>query len=273
LRVDEIIWGSFEEWVKFLKTTVKLGMAYLESDEAVLVEIFQRRNTMVHNNGFVHPSYIAKVKPELRLGLEVGKFLDVDPEYLGIAVDTVERSFVLIAAELWKKLDACDEARTETLNNLAIKSLLAGKNEIAAAVSYFVMNDKKLPERSQLVGRLNYWQALKWQDRFEEIRSEVESADFTAKDGLFQLARFVLLEDYSEAVPIAKSLIEADKLPLADLEEWPIFKLFRMQEDIIALIDMRRATESERIKMPDVDEDRAAIAASTPPSQPDSTCD
>ena len=40
-------------------------------------------------------------------------------------------------------------------------------------------------------GLLNYWQSVKWQGRFESIQKEVEQADFSAKDPLYQLAQLV----------------------------------------------------------------------------------
>ena len=73
LRVDEIMWGGFEDWMKFLRNTVKLSMGYLTDDESTLIEVFQRRNVMVHNNGIVHPSYIAKVDEKLRPSIKAGE--------------------------------------------------------------------------------------------------------------------------------------------------------------------------------------------------------
>jgi hypothetical protein len=83
----------------------------------------------------------------------------------------------LVAAELWKQLDAKDEDRSVVLIKLAFESLKAARWKLSEGISFFVMNDKQLSERDQLVGRINYWQALKWQGRFDEIRSHVEQAD------------------------------------------------------------------------------------------------
>ncbi len=76
------MWGGLEDWMKFLRNTVKLSMGYIAADENVLVEVFQRRNVMVHNNGTIHHSYLAKVAESLRTNVQSGRKLAVTPEYL-----------------------------------------------------------------------------------------------------------------------------------------------------------------------------------------------
>ena len=89
------------------------------------------------------------------------------------------------------------------------------------------MNDKHIEERSQLTGRCNYWQSLKWQDRFEEVREDVEAYDFSAKDELFQLAQFALLDNEDSFFKLIPTLLSSSKLKLEQLNEWPIFRNMR----------------------------------------------
>ena len=236
LRVDEIMWGGLEDWFKFLRETVKLSMGYLTEDEHILIEIFQRRNVMVHNNGVVHPSYLSKVEPNLRMGVKVGEQINITAKYLLSSIDTVERIFTLIGAELWKRLEPRDEKRADVLNGLAMTSLLAERYEVALGASRFLMEDKQLAEKWLVYARLNYWQAKKWSGAFEEVRREVEEVDFTAKDDLIQLAKHVLLDRFDEATPLLITVLQANKITVADLREWPIFKLFRNEASVRQLI-------------------------------------
>jgi hypothetical protein len=241
LRVDEIMWGSLEDWMKFLRNTVKLSMGYFAADEEVLVEVFQRRNVMVHNDGTVHHSYLANVAESLRKDVQSGQKLDVTPEYLRSAVDTVERNFILIAAELWKKLAPKDEERANVLNDITMKALFSERYQVATGTSRFQMEDKQLQEKWLVYAKLNFWQSRKWADEFAEIQDQVEEADFTAKEDLIQLARYVLLDDFDSALPILKTTMQAGKLPLSNLEEWPIFKKFRMDDRVKQLMEAERA--------------------------------
>jgi hypothetical protein len=227
LRVDEIMWGSFEDWMKFLTGTAKLSAGYIAPEKEELVEVFLRRNVMVHNNGLVHSSYLQKVPPDLRKGISLGNELTVSASYLSRAIDLVEKNFILLGAELWKQLEPANEKRSDVLVKIAFDRLSRDIWTVAEGLSRFTMSDKRMSERSLLIAQLNYWQSKKWQGKFEDVRKDVEAADFSAKDDLFQLARFALLDDrgaFFKAVPAA---IRNKKLTREMLAEWPIFKEVR----------------------------------------------
>ncbi len=148
------------------------------------------------------------------------------------AIDTVERNFILIAAELWKKLAPKDDERANVLNDITMKALFSERYQVAVGTSRFQMEDRQLQEKWLLYAKLNFWQSKKWADEFVEVQDEVKEADFSAKDDLIQLARYVLLDDFDSALPILKTTMQAGKLPLNDLEEWPIFKNFRADDRV-----------------------------------------
>ncbi|HLM79806.1 MAG TPA: hypothetical protein VK302_04150 [Terriglobales bacterium] len=227
LRIDEIMWGSFEDWIRFLTGTVKLSADYLGPHRAELIEVFQRRNVMVHNNGIVHSSYMKRVDPEFRKGVSLGDALGVSPEYLGKAIDLVERNFVLIAAELWKRLSPTDGERAKVMNEVAFERLKAERWFVSEGLSFFTLNDKKMSEQDRLIAQLNYWQSVKWQGAFDTVREEVEGSDFSAKDDLYQLARHALLDDTSAFFKSVPILIRNQKLTYKMLTTWPIFKEMR----------------------------------------------
>jgi len=192
LRVDEIMWGGLDDWLKFLKNTVKLSLGYLTEDEEALKEVFQRRNVMVHNNGIVHPSYLSKIPEAARPGVVAGEPLFVPAAYLRGAIDILEKQFLLIAAELWKKVAPKDEKRGGVLNNIAMKALLAERYLISSGISRFQGEDKQLPEKWWLYARINFWQTMKWDGQFAAVETEIRQADFSAKDDLSRLEQFTV---------------------------------------------------------------------------------
>jgi hypothetical protein len=239
LRVDEIIRGSLEDWLDFLKTNLQLSMGYLSGTLDELVEVFQRRNVTVHNNGTVHSLYIKKVKDNLRQGVLLGANLPVDVNYLNKAIDLVERTFVLIGAELWKKWEPNDEDRAILLITVAFERLIGERWSVAESLSYFVKEDKQMPETHRLKGELNYWQAKKWQGAFELVRSEVEAADFSAKDRLFQISRLALLDKTEDFFAMLPSVLDSKHLDLDMLYSWPIFRSIRATETFKSLYGIR----------------------------------
>jgi hypothetical protein len=239
IRIDEIMWGSFEDWIKYLTEKVKLSAGYLKPARERLIEIFQRRNVMVHNNGVANSIYFHKVAAELRVGVSLGQELSISPEYLRDGIDLIESNFILLGAELWKQLDAKDEDRGAAIADIAFKRLGEERWAVAETLSNFLRADKQLPERFQLIGILNYWQCLKWVGRFDEVRSDVESADFSAKDELFQIGRYALLDDVENFVKLLPIVLGAEKLDQEKLGTWPIFKEMVKTEPVLEFLKLR----------------------------------
>jgi hypothetical protein len=231
LRIEEILRGSFKDWTSFLKKHLNLSMGYLSADdEGYLIEICQRRNLLVHNGGIVNKIYLTKVPESVRPDLGIGQPIGVSQSYLDSSINRFERFFFLVCLELWKKLYPQDNERFQALIDLAYENLCNERWGIAESLSLFLIKDKQAQEMERLIGQINYWQSLKWQDRFEEVRKEVESADFSAKDERFILAKAALLDDedrFFELLPLA---LQSRKITQDDLRCWPLFRSIRTKD-------------------------------------------
>ena len=81
-RVENIMRDGFEQWLRVLKERVKLSMGYLDELRDRVIEVFQRRNIVVHNGGMINAIYLSKVTPELRQGLSNGQHIPVTEKVL-----------------------------------------------------------------------------------------------------------------------------------------------------------------------------------------------
>ena len=228
-KVEDVLRGSFEEWISFLKNQFKLEMGYIEKWQNKLVEIIQRRNLLVHNGGNINSIYRRKVVPELQLcnSKDAPLKLSVSEEYLTESINVFEKSFVLIAAELWKKQKPNDGNRCRILNELAYKHLLSERWDIAESFSLFVKSDKQTPEITRLTGLINYWQSVKWQGRFEEVQKDVEQEDLSAKQEIFRLSRFALLDDEGQFFQLLPQVLKNGRITVEDFHTWPLFRNMR----------------------------------------------
>ena len=226
-RIEDIMRGSLEDWINLLKQRAGLKMNYLEEHLDDLVEAYQRRNLIVHNGGHVNSIYLSKVAPQCRKDISTGSKINITSEYLHRAINLFEKSFILVAAEFWKQLLPEDTARSGLLIRIAFDHLTAERWPVGESLSYFIRNDKRMPERDQLIGEMNYWQAIKWQGRYSEIRQEVEKADFSAKDQIFQLALHALADRTDAFFKLLPGIIASKKLQPTDIESWPIFREMR----------------------------------------------
>jgi hypothetical protein len=119
MKVEEVLRGSFSDWLNDLKVRLKLSIGYAEPFLDELNEAMQRRNLLVHNGGEANTVYMARVPERLRKSVEIGDELFVSQEYLERCIRTFERVFLLIGAELWKKLAPKDEKRSSVLFDIS----------------------------------------------------------------------------------------------------------------------------------------------------------
>jgi len=228
-RVEQLMRGSFEDWLTFLRDKTHITLEYLEEDREVVSEVFKRRNLFVHNGGIVNGTYIGAVSTRFTSGLKPGDRLRLDLDYLISAVDLLGLHFVLIAAELWRKWDKSAEERPGTLAAITYEHMKAERWVLAEKLSQFAMNDAKTSESSRLMGQINYWLSLKMQGRYQEIRAAVADSDFSAKAMRFQLARHAITEDYDRFFSMLPDALQRGEVTVHDLREWPLLKGVREQ--------------------------------------------
>jgi len=252
-RVLEVLRGGFIEWLTYFEGRLGLSMGYLVNEKGRLIEVFQRRNLFVHNGGYVGETYRKFVPEELQEKPPKHARVSVTRPYLEAAIDVFERCFILLAAELWKKQKIDDDARGHLLLEIAYDRLVSEAYAVAESLSRFAMNDKRLPERIRLSSSFNYWQSLKWQGRFEEVRPEVENLDMSAKDQVFAVARYALLDDEEAFFDALPDVLDRG-LSEEDLREWPLFKAMRKSARF------QEFTQGDAVPPP---------AANVPPEAPD----
>lgn len=228
--VESVLRGSVQEWLEFLKSKLKLSMGYIDEHKAHLIEATQRRNLLVHNGGVVNRIYLANYPKDYGEPPKIGENIQVSYDYLYKTISIFERCFLLIAAELWKKVDANNKDRGKLLINLAFEHLVSERYDIAESLSLFTTKDKTLQESDQLYAKINFWISKKYGNSFEDIRQDIEKEDFSAKSKLFILAKNILLSDFDEAIKDIEYLLNHNEdFSFKEVKNWPLFKEFREQ--------------------------------------------
>ncbi len=226
-RVEDILRGSISDWIKYFRGPLKLSMSYLDPCMDLLVETCERRNLLVHNNGVVNNIYLSKVSPKLVADVKPGNHIPITREYLDQRITLFERCCILISAEMWKQSAPAEEKRGAVIVNLAFDHMKANRWEVSEGLSYFLMNDKKLPDRDIMLGKMNYWLSAKRQGRWDEVKVQAEAEDMTARDRLFQLACMSLCEKKDDFFRLLPSALKAKDVDADSLQSFPIFDEMR----------------------------------------------
>jgi len=241
-KIENLLRGSLADWFKFARDELKLSMGYAKDDLSALEETFQRRNLIVHNGGIVNSIYISRVSIETRGDIKLGDDVSPTRSYLNQKIDLWERTCLLIAAELWKRLAPGDEARATLLGEISYRHLESARWPISAAISEFLVRDKGMQEAVHLTAKLNLWQSRKHMGEWSSIEKEIAEFDTGAKSSRYQLPLLALqanADAFFEALPNA---LKSGELSRQEVKEWPIFADMRDDPRFAAAISRRRRT-------------------------------
>lgn len=90
---------------------------------------------------------------------------------------------------------------------------------------------------------------LKWQQRFDAVKKEIQDADFSDKDIKFELTRRVLLDDFDSALIILPKALETGSIERECIMEWPVFQEFCKDERVISIINPKpKNLQNKRLK-------------------------
>ena len=227
LKIEEIIRGNFESWIALLKSDLKLGLGYLNDINDELVEIYQRRNLLVHNGGIINSIYYSKVNPKNRTGLQIGQKLKINKEYLDNSINKLQKSFILIGAELWKKVESDNTNRSEILTDIVYENLLYSRWDLAEGLCYFILKDPVTSPVDKAIAQLNYWLCQKEKGNYKTIESELKKADYSDKKEIFQLGLYALRNEIEEFFKILPIALDSKQINIERLEEFPIMRKVR----------------------------------------------
>lgn len=241
-KIEDVLRGSLKDWFKILKDEIKLGLGYKDNFEDDLVEVYQRRNLLVHNGGIINSIYISKVSGPYK-DLTIGDKIKIDKEYLESAIDKFELVFTLAICELWKKINENDEARAEILMQLGYRFLKEQKWNISESTNYFLCGDKKMPVANRTAAQLNVWLCKKESKGYEDVRKEIEQNDYSDKSLIFQIALASLKDDKDFFFNNIEQALRTEELLPEHLLEFPIFKNMRELDEFEKFV-----LENEKMK-------------------------
>jgi hypothetical protein len=95
LKVEGILRGSFLDWVKFLRQTVKLNAGYIDIHVDYLYEASLRRNLLIHNGGVVNSTYLKNLPSSISEKPSIGDVLEVSQSYLDESISRFELGICL----------------------------------------------------------------------------------------------------------------------------------------------------------------------------------
>lgn len=230
-EIEKIIRSSFREWLETSTKKLHSKTKFNASDIDATEEIFLRRNLLVHNGGRVNNIYLNSVADSLKADKKLDQKLEVDEPYLHDSINRIEWLFIQLALSiLYPKNTQLNVAQESLLSDIIMSNISHGRYAISENIAFYLKNHSKLSERFKWVTCVNYWQSIKWQNRFEEIKDEVNAFDCSALSKEFHLARAALQDNVTAFFRILPDAIKTKAISMEELKTWPLFSKMRQEQ-------------------------------------------
>lgn len=210
---------------KKLNTTLRKDLPAFKN----FIEITERRNLFVHNNGEVSRQYIRICKDNdiLDSDVKLGKQLSSDPAYITQCYNTLFEIGIKLGHVIWRKIVPSDRANAdEYLNDICFDLLKQKKYELAISILTFATDIKKHSsleiKYTLIINKALAYYLTEKQDECEKI---LDSEDWSACASIYKLAVAILRNEYDQAVSIIKN--RSIQLRNEVFREWPLFTKFR----------------------------------------------
>lgn len=230
-------------WRKGLADWPGIDIALLVEDWDGLLEVFHRRNVIVHSGGRVDTQYLERVPSRGDTPLK-GQVLTSEPEYVLGALDQIA-SLGQALAILWPNKLRPEVTSQHDKADALVSSMLDQKRWATAEglADAFLTSSVGTPAMLQI----NRWMARRERSGLSEVdRAEVRSWSPPDSGVRWRVARAALLDD---AQSVMRELRHSQQQgeSIAQYTSWPLLIALRRNEPALGvLLDRARATGAKR---------------------------
>ncbi len=233
-EIESVLRESYTEQFKWFENKLKIQLRKDLPIWSTFIEITQRRNLFVHNDGKVSSQYLNVCKENHALfdsKIKIGDQLDTSLKYFDKAFKCLFEIGVKLNQVLRRNLNP-ELLESADVSFLNISFELIQNNQLELAQTLYDFSEKYIKKFSSEDMRLrillNRAQTYKWLNNEAECFKIINSVDWTATNDLFKLASLVLTDKFHDACIVMKNIGKNDKvINKAFYKDWPIFKKFR----------------------------------------------
>lgn len=231
-EIDSIFRDSFDRWFSNLKEKLHMkDMLAGEKETIELVnELYQRRNLLVHTDGYVNDYYIRNVPEKYRKDINKGEKLIIDYEYIVNRIKQVEKLGWIIYIKYNFIIHRRDYDELFYNTNETLLKHLERNCDIIPKIFEKLQECSKNDKHCELIAQVNYYLYFKVNGRINEVKEELESIDFSMLSSNYIMAKAIILgeEDAFEKTKIFLDNIKDEEFLF--VIEWPLLRIFITNE-------------------------------------------
>lgn len=237
-KVDKVLRGSLQDWVKFFVEKLKIDAKSVVSTPDV-VEVAQRRHCFIHNDGKASGLYIANTA---RRDVSEGEYLAVDPEYLRKSADLLYVFLFSLHCAVAGKLAGKNRDAKNRLGQFVQITSLNLLRERRYEVLKLIDKSKlslRIETQDASILKVNIWLAYKFSGEFEMVKDEIEKLDTREIPINIRLAKAALLDDHERAVDLIEAMLVTKDIRKEHILTWPLLR------EVYPVYKKRQASKTE----------------------------
>jgi hypothetical protein len=195
-----------------------------------IIEIFERRNVIVHNNALVNAIYKLKTNSTI----EIGKPLRVSQKYFNSSCDTLVFFAVSIAALAASKMIKDEKLTESIIVETTYKFNMHRQYRTTVRIgNYWAQFDRKYKDQTlKYYAALNYAYALSMtNDEKDKVNDYIDKFDWSSCNLTIKLARAAVLKREEEFLDLLAKCFNAKEISAYELSRFPIFSEMRSIEN------------------------------------------
>ncbi|MDI2099563.1 hypothetical protein [Ruicaihuangia caeni] len=226
-RISELSYGNLAGWRAFFKDRMKIEMPEMALDWSALIEVFERRNCIVHHEGRASRRYVRSIETQV----SVHDTLQTDRDYVQQAISALELLGIRLHVAVWRKFTTDASLVGEWVEATSFAALR--REEWATSLHlYETWRSLPLSNHESILAHVNLLLAKKGIHGLTAAQAEIEAWDVSGLDEIFAFAKYSLLEQLDEAFAMVPELLQRGKLSGWALAVWPLTKPLRADKRI-----------------------------------------
>lgn len=276
-EIETILRDSHSQQFKWLENKIDTKLTVDLKSWKPFIELTERRNLFVHNDGIVNTQYLSVCKAngvELSDKIKLGSRLRVTENYFLNAYRCVFDIGVKLSQVIWRKFIPEETLEADTaFISIIYDQIVRNENKLAIELSEFATHKviKHHNQDTKLTCIINKAQAYKWNGNNEKCDEIISDIDWSACSDKFKLVSFALTNDFDKAAAAMQKIGSNDEeITKEALRDWPVFREFRDSEQFLECYKKLFGIKYEKQEIEDglllqIKEENISTKESSPP--------
>lgn len=257
-EIETLLRDNHSQQFKWLESKLDAKLTTDLKSWKIFIELTERRNLFVHNDGIVNSQYLSVCKTNgiaLSENIKLGVKLPVTENYFNCAYRCVFDIGIKLSQVIWRKFIS-DEVNLADNNFISIiyDQIVRKEYELAIELSEFSTHKviKHHNQDTKLTCIINKAQSYKWNNDNEKCNEIISGIDWSACSDKFKLVSSVLLNDFETAAIVMQKLGTNDEeITKEAYRDWPLFKEFRESQLFLEMYEKIYGVKYEKQEIED----------------------